>query len=225
MQDPDLQLATASEPLTLDEEYAMQRSWRTDHDKLTFIVCLPLSSVKENAQVIEAGVHDSQDRMIGDINLFLFENETDGPSNSPDGHENGPGVQGEDTRNLVGEIELMIARKDLHRQGYGRATLQTFISYVMSHWQQIAEQYTASDQLYNDADHARRLPRLSYLRAKINQTNERSIRLFKSVGFEHAGDGPNYFGEVELILDRVAEGFANLKACEQSTMLHYVHPA
>jgi hypothetical protein len=30
MKDPFLQEATASEPLTLEEEYAMQASWRDD---------------------------------------------------------------------------------------------------------------------------------------------------------------------------------------------------
>lgn len=32
MQDPVLQAQTASEPLTLDEEYEMQQSWRDDDD-------------------------------------------------------------------------------------------------------------------------------------------------------------------------------------------------
>jgi hypothetical protein len=38
MADPALQAATASEPLTLEEEYAMQRTWLEDEDKCTFIV-------------------------------------------------------------------------------------------------------------------------------------------------------------------------------------------
>ncbi|RKP16196.1 hypothetical protein ROZALSC1DRAFT_17884, partial [Rozella allomycis CSF55] len=47
MKNPDLQELTCSEPLTLEEEYAMQKSWREDVDsnislklykELTFIV-------------------------------------------------------------------------------------------------------------------------------------------------------------------------------------------
>lgn len=38
VQDPALQEATASEPLSLAEEYAMQESWAGDVDKATFIV-------------------------------------------------------------------------------------------------------------------------------------------------------------------------------------------
>lgn len=38
LQDPALQEATASEPLSLDEEYDMQACWAMDEDKCTFIV-------------------------------------------------------------------------------------------------------------------------------------------------------------------------------------------
>jgi len=38
MSNEELRQLTASEELTLDEEYAMQRSWREDDDKLTFII-------------------------------------------------------------------------------------------------------------------------------------------------------------------------------------------
>ncbi|KAL0030990.1 hypothetical protein WJX79_007147 [Trebouxia sp. C0005] len=38
MQDPLLQEATASEPLTLQEEFDMQKSWAEDSDKCTFIL-------------------------------------------------------------------------------------------------------------------------------------------------------------------------------------------
>jgi RimJ/RimL family protein N-acetyltransferase len=38
MQDPALQEATASEPLSIEEEYNMQRKWAEDDDKCTFIL-------------------------------------------------------------------------------------------------------------------------------------------------------------------------------------------
>ncbi|WAQ96053.1 NAT9-like protein [Mya arenaria] len=38
MKSEELQQLTASEPLTLEEEYSMQESWRNDDNKCTFIV-------------------------------------------------------------------------------------------------------------------------------------------------------------------------------------------
>lgn len=183
MQSSALQTATASEPLTLDQEYEMQRSWRTDADKLTFIICLPRPSCEEKA--VEAELDDPPERMVGDVNLFL--------SPLDDGEEDG----GEEE--VVGEIELMIALPSLQNQGYGRAALLTFMSYVLAHWEGIARELSASTT------------RLAYLRAKINETNARSIGLFESVGFRRVGEGANYFGEVEL---RWRGSGEDLKGCK-----------
>jgi hypothetical protein len=46
----------------------MQQSWRRDHDKLTFIACLPLPGDEKEVVGEE---HDRPEKMVGDVNLFL----------------------------------------------------------------------------------------------------------------------------------------------------------
>ena len=69
----------------------MQKSWRNDHDKLTFIVCLPLSNEDlerahetsmrlrrcDMMSILQGGEHDSPEKMVGDVNLFLSRDEDD----------------------------------------------------------------------------------------------------------------------------------------------------
>eukprot|EP00795_Rhopilema_esculentum_P009090 gene9090-16745_t len=62
MQNEELLEKTASERLSLEQEYEMQQKWYNDADKCTFII-LAKSLWKKNRDEIES--------MVGDVNLFL----------------------------------------------------------------------------------------------------------------------------------------------------------
>lgn len=169
-------MATASEPLSLEEEYSMQESWRRDADKLTFIICLP----RENQDSVVHETDDAPSRMIGDVNLFLTPDEDQ--DRTVDGY-----------KPLVGELEIMLARKDLHRRGYATAALKAFMSYIFDSLPGILAEYAGATTTATPDAVIMRI-----LRVKIGQDNTRSIALFQKLGFEQVSDKANYFGEIEL---------------------------
>lgn len=161
----------------------MQRSWRQDHDKLTFIACLPPSPFPTT---IVPKKDDTPSAMLGDINLFLFDDDDDEGDNDEAADEQ---INDKVTASIIGEIELMIAVKSQHRKGHGRATLLAFLHYILTNTAAILDEYTKGKQSH-----------LRYLRVKINKDNVKSINLFESVGFVRTSAEANYFGEVELRL-------------------------
>ncbi|XP_032640981.1 alpha/beta-tubulin-N-acetyltransferase 9 isoform X1 [Chelonoidis abingdonii] len=99
MKSEELQQLTASEPLSLEQEYEMQRSWQEDADKCTFIV---LDTERWSGH---AGTEE--DCMVGDVNLFLTDMEDP----------------------TVGEIEVMIAEPSCRGRGFGKETTLIMMFY------------------------------------------------------------------------------------------------
>lgn len=52
MSDPELLKLTASEPLTLDQEYEMQETWRNDEDSMSELNCFSTSEFIVNRYII-----------------------------------------------------------------------------------------------------------------------------------------------------------------------------
>ncbi|XP_023287092.1 N-acetyltransferase 9 [Seriola lalandi dorsalis] len=99
MKSPELQQLTASEPLTLEQEYDMQQSWREDDDKCTFIIL-------DKQRWADPGVEEEQ-CMVGDVNIFLTD-PTD-PS--------------------LAELEIMIAETSYRGRGIGKEVIRMMMCY------------------------------------------------------------------------------------------------
>ena len=78
MSDEKMLELTASEPLTLEEEYEMQKTWYNDPKKLTFII-LSKDMSTDDEEKRSNHMTDKNERevgcMAGDINLFLHDND------------------------------------------------------------------------------------------------------------------------------------------------------
>ncbi|KAJ2612194.1 N-acetyltransferase 9 [Coemansia sp. RSA 1365] len=97
---------TGSEPLSIDEEYAMQQSWRKDVDKCTFIV---LAKEPPNLPSESTDIYDNS-RMIGDVNFYL--------NNTENQHE--------------AELEVMIAEQSSTGKGIATEVLKLMIDYAVN---------------------------------------------------------------------------------------------
>lgn len=123
---------------------------------------------------------------MGDINFFIH------PFDEEDEGENAAG-----TTPVVGEIDIMIASHSDRGKGLGKAAVSTFLHYIWTNRSVILDEY---GRQHSCAPGGRNVPlRLQFLMAKIKATNERSIALFKGLGFKQEGE-VNYFGEVKLVM-------------------------
>ncbi|KAK4058070.1 hypothetical protein OIO90_000809 [Microbotryomycetes sp. JL221] len=163
MQDDQVLAATASERLTLEQEYDMQASWRMDNDKMTFIVVQRDHTIDITDQHFLTRHHDPE-LMIGDVNLFISTNDDDDDEGHDDDDANDskttPQKQTEQQHRQA-EIEIMIANKRNRRKGYATESLKIFLTYSSNVLQFKPRQFFV----------------------KIGSTNLESIQLFETLGF------------------------------------------
>ncbi|XP_006457332.1 hypothetical protein AGABI2DRAFT_123203 [Agaricus bisporus var. bisporus H97] len=209
MLDPQLRDLTASEPLSLEEEYDMQQKWQNDEDKLTFIILarqaddqlpngLGLSSL--TAPVLPEDSKLKSLPMVGDVNLFLKGTR---PGSAHSVQETG---DDDDDDDFEVEIEIMIAERAYWRQGFALESILLLLEYATGKgW----------DFVTSSLSHTGLQPFLNYIQTvqaplslssiitpdrlvvRISDSNEPSIRLFEKLGFETTKK-VEIFQEVEM---------------------------
>lgn len=194
MQDPDLLEATASEALTMDDEIQMQREWRDDEKKCTFIILArdlmdtastnehnsdnsiipppPNKATPDEKKSYPQLVDQTLDAMIGDINLFLTEEELE---ESEDDDEQSKPIERSATNHLSqAELDIMIAAPTHRHKNLGAELALTMMHYAATRLQ------------------------IRRFFVKIKETNHSSLRLFKEkLGFLECAY-VKCFGEYEL---------------------------
>lgn len=127
MQEPALLEATASEPLSLAQEFDVHRSWTLDPLKHTFIV---LDKELIEGEFVAGNPHT--EAMIGDVNIYM---------NDPDDLQ-------------LAEIEIMIAEQKSRGKGLGQEAILLMMAFALEKYgintfrAKISESNTASLKLF-----------------------------------------------------------------------------
>uniref|UniRef100_A0A7S3VKR6 N-acetyltransferase domain-containing protein n=1 Tax=Dunaliella tertiolecta TaxID=3047 RepID=A0A7S3VKR6_DUNTE len=225
MQSPELQEATASEPLSLEEEYAMQKSWKEDADKLTFII---LDSSLSEPSIKEL---DLVKPMAGDVNIFLTPLEEEAEEDeSEEGDADGrpKGVQGssapagtaghlkQQQHQQYGQHDNQDVSQSSHNVRDSSTSLQASIAEVEV---MVAEPGSRRKGIAQEAVRlmmafAAQKLNITRFRAKILSSNSASLALFKKLGFKETKLVP-IFSEVHLELNvrESREACRSLREC------------
>jgi RimJ/RimL family protein N-acetyltransferase len=112
----EIQELTCSEPLTLEEEYAMQQKWSNDQDKLTFLILNKEVFDHESCPTDDLNQREVN-AMIGDVNCFIQEEECDD----------------DETKSVfIGELDIMIVEHDQRKRGLGIESMRLMINYCVT---------------------------------------------------------------------------------------------
>lgn len=214
MESEELQTLTASEPLTLEQEYAMQGmvyhsrgsaylvsapgpadSWRKDEDSESCLVVSPKPLLDSYLDYIEltfiilAREDPPTRNLLTPKDIACLQMVGDVNLFIKEGEESAE--EGRSHVAKVGEVEVMIAgmRLCVH-------TSRLLIKRTEPAYRRKGLAHAAvSAFLYYVATCV--LPSDPVLVTRINATNTPSIRLFEKLGFEQNKE-PNYFGEIEM---------------------------
>ncbi|KAJ3927989.1 MAG: GNAT domain-containing protein [Lentinula lateritia] len=195
MENEELRTLTASEPLTLDQEYDMQQKWQMDEDKLTFIIL-----AREGDAFIPDTINPTDSQvsslpMVGDVNIFF--------SRTPlSVSESTNSLPFDDGQEFTAEAEIMIAEPLYRRRGYAQEALRLMFQYVTgcptAHFIQNPRvkmsQREETHQVPVKMPHS--IPPTSLI-ARISDKNTPSIKLFERLGFQITKH-VEVFEEVEL---------------------------
>ncbi|KAF9522627.1 GNAT domain-containing protein [Crepidotus variabilis] len=182
MLNDELRELTASEQLSLEEEYEMQRKWQIDEDKLTFIIL-----AKESSELLvppEGLLPDSpllsKLPMVGDVNIFLYGSRLSleippacDTEDSEDGHS-------------YAEVEIMIAENSYRRGGFATEALQLMLGYATGQPQSFFGHNTVNEdtKLFAAIPPSPLCISPFRLVSRIGSSNEPSVNLFRKLGFQ-----------------------------------------
>lgn len=162
MSSQEIQELTASEPLSIEEEYEMQAKWQNDPDKLTFII-LRKDLFDENIDSKQQSEREVNS-MIGDVNCFIIDDDDEEDENHQIENDSKDGQ----SQKHQAELEVMIVDTKNRGNGYGIEAVYLMINYCV--------QYLA-DSL-----------NIKKFIVKIGETNTSSIKMFAKLGFVHFKD-------------------------------------
>jgi RimJ/RimL family protein N-acetyltransferase len=151
MQDAHLLEATGSEPLTLQQEYEMQESWRLDEAKCTFIILardLLATTIpndrnhdtdNDDDTAAASFIINNLQAMVGDVNLFLStQEEEDNDDNEARKEKDENQIKSNDQKatslpHMQAELDIMIAEPSCRKLGIGREAVCLMMLYGIRH--------------------------------------------------------------------------------------------